>query len=278
MTWILLGLLTLPHQAPGGPGKLLDDPSRFDQGVCGRIAAFRGVANGQAAKGATLTLLLDQHGTLLNLDLSPRTAVRVAFEEATLADLKVGQRVSLRLGPDHRTIIRILAEGAIKDVRLLEVKPNGKLLVMEDDSETAAVREIEVGLARDAVLRVGGLPAVRSDLRAEMRVSLEFSRNGKWVNAIEVDASERELLYGQLLGVNLKERKVEFTAEENDEGQPISRWLPLAPDAILIVDDKIGKAADLKCHSEIKIRLSSDGKTIRALKAISPPPEGDPKP
>jgi|GEM_PF-4080768 len=278
MSWMLLGLLSLPHQIPAGPAKVVDDPSRFDLGVCGRIAEFHGVKDGRAIKGATLTLALDRQGTFLNLDLSPRTTVRIAYEEGTLADLKVGQRVSLRLGPDYRTVIRILAEGKIRDARILEIKKNGRFTIVEDDPDTAEVKESEIELARDAIVRIGGLPATRAELRPEMRVPLEFSRNGKWVNAIDADGNERDLLYGQLLGVNQKDNKIEFSAEENDAGQPISRWLPLASDAIIIVDDKIAAKADLKSHSEIKMRLAPDGKSIRALKAISPPPEGDPRP
>jgi len=42
-----------------------------------------------------------------------------------------------------------------------------------------------------------------------------------------------------------------------------------------VVDEKIGKKQDIKIHSEVQIRLSPDGKTIRAIKTTSPPPEGD---
>lgn len=269
MQGTLLGFLcfSVLFQAP--QTRVVDEPNRFNKGVCGHIVALN-----QGSR-ATVTVALDEMGTLLNLDLSPKASVRFAFEGAGLGDLREGQKVSLRLGPDHRTVIAVHIQGQIREGTIQSITPNGKLTIIESNEETGETKSFEAELPKDLIIRIGGLPASLADLRPEMVIPLEISLKGKKVNAIEAEAKPGEILTGQLLNLELKENKIEFAAEENDDGQLLARWLPLAPDAIIMVDEKIGKKQDIKIHSDVQIRLSPDGKTIRAIKATSPPPEGD---
>ena len=65
-------------------GMLQDEPTRFEKGLRGQIVAVN------AGKPSTVTISLEEFGTLLNLDVSGQAKVWTAFEVGQLADLKEG--------------------------------------------------------------------------------------------------------------------------------------------------------------------------------------------
>lgn len=153
----------------------------------------------------TVTISLEEFGTLLNLDVSSLAKVWTAFEQGQLTDLKEGQYVSLRLGNDHRTVSEIHVQGVMREVSITSITADGKLTVSEttdDDDQNGTENLREVELAADAILRIGGLPAKRNELKAGMQVPLEFGRDGKLVHAIEAEAAEQLMISGEILEVN----------------------------------------------------------------------------
>ena len=250
-------------------GMLRDEPTRFEKGLRGQVVAVN------AGKPSTVTISLEEFGTLLNLDVSAQAKIWTAFESGQFTDLKAGQYVSLRLGDDHRTVSEIHVQGPVREASIKSVAASGKIVIAEgdDDDEEGGGKPMEVELSPDAILRIGGLPANRSDLKPGMQVPLEFGRDGKLVNAIEAEAAENTLIDGELLDVNANGNKLVFGREDNDDGQPTQQSFAVTPETIITLDGKPAKLSDLKRGSSLKLRLSDDGQTIRAIKAASPEAE-----
>jgi RNA polymerase sigma factor (sigma-70 family) len=246
-------------------GVLRDDPTRFEKGLRGQVVAV------QTGTPSTVTISVEEFGTLLSLDVAPEAEVWTAFEAGQFSDLKQGQFVSLRLAADHRTVSTIHVQGRMAEASIKAIAPSGKITIVEDDDEEAPPREIE--LAPDAILRIGGLPANRSDLKPGMSVPLEFARDGARVNAVEAAAEDKSLRWGELVSFDEKTGKLVLRGED-DNDQPIDSWFKVNADTILLLDDKPALPADLKPGLHLTLRLG-DGDTIRALKATSPEPDDD---
>lgn len=251
-------------------GMLQDEPTRFEKGLRGQIVAVN------AGKPSTVTIALEEFGTLLNLDVSGQAKVWTAFEAGQLSDLKQGQYVSLRLGNDHRTVNEIHVQGQMREASIKSIAASGRITIVEgDDDEEGDGKPMEVELAPDAILRIGGLPATRNDLRPGMQVPLEFGRDGKVVNAIEAEAAENSVIDGELIDVDANGNKVVFGREENDDGQPVRQSFAITAETIITLDGKPAKLTDLKRGSLLKLRLADDGHSIRVINATSPEADDD---
>ena len=255
-------------------GMLRDEPTRFERGLRGQVVAV------YPGTPSTITVSLDEFGTFLNLDVSQGTKVWTAFEAGQLADLKEGQYVSLRLGEDHRTVNEIHVQGTIREASIKSIAPSGKITIAEaadDDDENEREKLAVVELAPDAILRIGGLPATRNDLKPGMQVPLEFGRNGKLVHAIEAEADEKSLISGELLEVHASDNRIviacESEMENADESEPEKKVFIITSETLLSLDDHSATFADLPQGSWIQLRVADDGKSVRAIKAKSPEPE-----
>ena len=145
------------------------------------------------------------------------------------------------------------------------------------DDEVGVSNPMEVELAPDAILRIGGLPATRGDLKPRMQIPLEFGRDGKLVNAIEVEAAENTFIEGELLEVDANGSKLGYGRDDNDEGQPVQHSFTITAETIITLDGQPAKLADLKQRSSLVLRLYDDGFTVRAIKAISSEADDDDK-
>ena len=253
-------------------GMLHDEPTRFERGLRGQIVAVH------AGQPSTITISLDDFGTLLNLDLSNQARVWTAYEPGEITDLKEGQFASLRLGNDHRTVTEIHIQGTMREVSIKSIAPSGKITIIENlDDDNPKGHQSEVELAPDAILRIGGLPAVRADLKPGMVVPFEFGRDGKVVNAIEADAAEESIVEGQLHNLLIAENRIilsnDADCDEGEEQPPIQRSFELTAETMVSLDGHSAKLSDLKHGSYIILRLADDGKSVRAVKSTSPEPE-----
>ncbi len=123
----------------------------------------------------------------------------------------------------------------------------------------------------DAIVRIGGLPASRDDLKPGMRVPLEFGRDEGRVNAVEAEADDKSLRWGELISFDEKTGKLVLRGE-GDNDQPIDYSLTMSAETLILLDNKPALPADLKPGAQLLLRLG-EGNTIRALKATSPEPE-----
>jgi len=261
-------------------GMLQDEPTRFEKGLRGDIVAVN------FGKPTTVTISVDEFGTLLNLDVSAEAKVRTAFESGQLADLKEGQFVSLRLGDDHRTVNEIHIQGHERHALIKSVADSSKITIVEDDDDDdeGDGKLTEVDLAPDAILRVGDLPATRGDLKPGMEVLLEFGRDGKLVNAIEVETDDDLVIVGELLEVDGAAKQIKLDVfrdddrEDDDDGPAVGRSLTIAADAIIWLHDKPAKLTDLSPGLTVRLRLSDDGNSVRAIRAAKPERDDDAEP
>jgi len=251
-------------------GMLKDEPTRFENGLRGQIVSI------DSSKSSTVTIALEEFNTLLSLDVSENAKVWTAFEAGKIDDLKQGQFVSLRLGEDHRTVHEIHVQGTIREASIQSIASNGKVVIVEDsDDDDTERKSVEVELAEDAILRIGGLPASRDDLKPGMQVPLEFGLDGKRVNAIEVEANINSLVEAELLEVNLNEKSLMFKTEEDDDRPPMKPTFLNTSEAFIMLDGKASTLKELKPGAWLRLRLSDDGKSIRAIQAISPELDDD---
>ena len=271
MKYISICIVSLLNAGGIAFGMLQDEPTRFEKGLRGNVVA---VTEG---KPATVTIALEGHEALLNLDVSSSAKVWTAYEVGQLSDLKEGQYVSLRLADDHRTVNEIHIEGGVQSVAIKSLNAAGKITVVhrdEDDDDEQRDRRTEVELAPDAILRIGGLPAAREDLKPGMEVELEFGRDGKFVHAITSEAAEHLMFEGELTELNADNARISIENESDDE-QTTTRSFTLTPETIVWLDLKPAKLSDLKREMWVVVRLSDDGNTVRAIKATTPDPEDD---
>ena len=246
-------------------GMLQDEPKRFENGLRGRIIAV------ETEKRPTVTIALEDFNTLLNLDISAQADVWIAFEKGSLGDLKQGQLVSLRLAGDHRTVNQIHVQGELREASIKSIASSGKIVMVEDEDDLqSGNRAIDVELAPDAILRIGGLPAARVDLKPGMQVPLELDRAGRRVNAIEAEAAENTLIEGELLEIDLPANRLIVGREDNDDGLPARQSLEITGETLILVDGKPAKPGDLQPGSQLKLRLTDDLRSIRAVSATHP--------
>ena len=270
MKYISICIVSLLTAGGIAYGMLQDEPTRFEKGLRGNIVAVN------AGKPATVTISLEGFETLLNLDVSSSAKVWTAFEVGQISDLKEGQYVSLRLGDDHRTVNEIHIEGQVQAVAIKSLNATGKITVVQhddDDDEGERDRRKEVELAPDAILRIGGMPAARADLKPGMEVELEFGRDGKFVHAITSEVAEHLMFEGELTERNADNTGISIEKECDDE--QLTRRFTLTPETIVWLDLKPAELVDLKKEMWVAVRLSEDGTTVRAIKATTKEPEDE---
>jgi RNA polymerase sigma factor (sigma-70 family) len=286
----VIALVTVLTAGSIAYGVLRDDPQRFEKGLRGDVVAL---TNGSA--GRTVTVKLEDFDTLLNLDISKDAKVSIAYETGKLEDLKEGQYVSLRLGPDHRVVNEIHIRGEQKEVVVTAVDPAGKITATPADAEEEEdengnkkpIPKTEFKLADGAIFRLGGLPAALTDIKPGMKIPVELSPAGDKVNAVEVDIEENLLKSGSVVQVEGRTVKIRVDGDDDPPSQDengndltdeqrhaieVKNAHPytLASEAKVMLDSKPAQLADIKPGSDITLRLSEEGgTTVKAVKATT---------
>jgi RNA polymerase sigma factor (sigma-70 family) len=245
-------------------GMLHDAPDRFERGLRGTIVELR-----SSASVPNLTIHLDEFDTPVNLDLASDARVWLAFESRQLHDLKPGQFVSLRLGDDHRTIREIHVRGDQRHFAIQSIDRSGRIRVVEADDDGPAGDPVELKLAEDAILRIGGLPATREEFPPGTTVPMELSADGSTVNAIEAEADEKQLIFGTIVKTDPVSNSLTVSWEREDD-QLVEQSFPFSKNAIILLDGKPATLASIPPGSSIQLRLQPDGATIQSLRSTSP--------
>ena len=289
---IIVALITIVTAGSLAYGVLRDDPQRFERGLRGEIVTL---TNGST--GRTVTVKLDDYDTLLNLDISKDAKVSIAYEGGKLEDLKEGQFVSLRLGPDHRVVDEIHVRGEQKEVVVTAVDASGKITATPADAEEEEdengnkkpIPTTQFTLADGAIFRLGGLPAALADIKPGMKIPIELSPAGDKVNAVEVDIEDNLLKRGEVVQVDGRTIKIRTDGDEDPPSQDengndltdeqrqaiairTAHPFTIAPEAKIQLDNKPAGLSDIKPGSEITFRLDEEGGTVaKAVKATTPP-------
>ena len=285
----IVALVTILTAGSIAYGVLHDEPERFEKGLRGEIVTL---TNGST--GRTVTVKLEDFDTLLNLDISKDAKVSVAYETGKLDDLKEGQYVSLRLGPDHRVVDEIHVRGEQKEVVVTAIGAGGTTITAtpadaeEEEDENGNKKPIpttEFKLADGAIFRLGGLPAALGDIKPGMKIPIEMSPTGEKVNAVEVDIEDNLLKRGSVVKVDGGTVKFRTDGDEDlpsqdENGNDLTEQqrqaialrtahsMTIATDAKIQLDDKPAALTDIKPGSEITFRLNEEGSTTaKAVKA-----------
>ena len=83
------------------------------------------------------------------------------------------------------------------------------------------------------------------------------------------------MIDGELLAVDVALGTIDLKLDGEENAPPDRRSLAITAETIILLDDKAAKPADLKPGSSIRLRLSEDGKSARAIKATPPEPAED---
>ena len=252
-------------------GVLRDDERRLEQGLRGHVVEVVHAPDRRA-----VTVRLDEFDVLLSLDVDPRVQVWNAYESRDFDDLRTGQYVAFRLADDHRTIRELHIVGDRRLVRIDELGPDGLLVVtdVDDDDDQTPPAPQRYRLVDGAILRIGGLPATRVDVRVGMIVPLELSADGRSVHAIEAEAEPDSMLEGEVRSVDAAEPALVVVGED-ERDVPFERRLPLSGGALLRVDGRTAAPAEVRPGAAIRLRLAPDRRSIRAANVTNPEPEVD---
>ncbi len=266
MQKVVATIALLLSLATGGSlafGFLQDNPRRFHSGLRGRVV------NIDQDDKPSLTIQLDEFDTLLNLDISSQPKVWIAFKEAQLDKLKVGQLVALQLDSDNRTIKEIHAQGPVREVTVKAIGSDDKLVVEADDDD-ANQAPLTLQLSRDAIIRLGDMAATRDDLLPGMSVPLEFDSSAKVIHAIEADVDPNLVVEGQLIRIDLASKTLLLLAEDESD-QLHQRTFSISESALFTRDGKSIQVQDLEIGSAIKVRLAANDDVVRSVMVVSPP-------
>lgn len=259
-TVLLLSMITGSSVAFGF---LRDNPKRFESGLRGHIVRI------DQNKKPSLSIELDEYDAILELDISPKAKVWIAYEEATLGDLKVGQFVAVQLDADNRTIKEIHARGAIREVTIKAVGDDNSLTIEPDDDDNLSAPE-KIRLSPETIVRIAGLSANRDDLRPGMSIPLEYNHSGEVVHAIEAEGDRNEIYEGELLYIDSQQRKLVLVVE--DEADEIRHREFVLSESVTVVADGISiPLDDLRRGSLLKLRQPSDSQETQSILLLSKP-------
>ena len=249
---------------------LADTTDRFAQGIRGEVVAVSATTS-----PPTITIRLDEHNALLNLDVQPDAKVFFAFQAAKLPELKKGTFVSLRMTDDHRTVKEIHARGAVQEGAIEEINlADGKITIVgEDDDDDDRVKTTTYQLARDAQARIDGRSGRLDDLEPSMNAKLELNKEKQIVTGVEARWTRRDDLQGEISKIDVGTYSLVVRTEVDD--RDVDLPLPVLRDAKIIVNGQPGKLADLKDGCDVIIRLSPDRKAVIGLRAIVTPKKQD---
>jgi RNA polymerase sigma factor (sigma-70 family) len=249
-------------------GMLVDVPDRFEKGIRGEVMEVT------AGDHPSITVMLEEFETALTLDVASDAKVAIAFADGKLAEIAKGSRVSLRLASDHRTVNEIHAAGETHGAIVRSVSPNGESLTVqlgEDEDELSP--EVVKPLAKNAIVRIGGLPAKRSQIYSGMQTQIEMSADGKTIHAVYGQVPDERLISGRLVSVDVAGKAIKL-AQEAEESE-VESWLRIDADELITFDGKSTKIESLKPGSWVAARLNSDQSTIEALVATAGEESGE---
>lgn len=255
-------ILTLVTGGSLAYGFLQDNPTRFEAGLRGRLVRL------STDRAPSLTIELDEYSTLIDLDISKEAKVWIAYEATKLETLKIGQNIAVKLGSDNRTIEEIHAQGFVREATIKEVSDAGKIIVEADDDNPESSPEV-FEMSPEAIVRIGGMPASREDLKPGMSVPLEFGHTGIAVHAIETQADDAQVIEGELAAIDLVNKEI-VLAKEDENDQVIQRVLSVDGSALLSSDGKAIQLDNLRLGCILKLRLDETGRSVKVLKAELP--------
>ena len=206
-------------------------------------------AMGSTAAGGGATEIFD-------LKVEPTTAIIVNGKDGTLADLQVGASANLEMERG--------ADGATTAVRIeVGQEPlEGVVQAFNDNSVTIQTVKQPDGekyeTNRDVSVVVNGKKAKLGDLKIRMRVALQVSVGKQSVFGIKATGPSID---GVVKSFDIDRRTLCLEVDKRLHD------IPIAEDAVVAIDGKAGKLADLRAGMQISVRMSAERGCIVGITA-----------
>ncbi len=244
-------------------GFLHDNPRRFDIGLRGHIVRI------DHGNQPSLTIELDEYHASLNLDIASHAKVWIAYEQASIDSLKEGQFVAVQLDNDNRTIKEIHAQGQVREATIRAVG-EGDSLVVESDDDVENSQPGELRLSPETIVRIGGMPASRDELRPGMSVPVEFGKDGEIVHAIEieVEGDSKQFINGELLSIDSQDNRLTLLIDDETD-IPMQQEFRIDEAVAVVADGEKIRLQELHKGSMLKLRLASDEPIVRSIRVES---------
>ena len=146
----------------------------------------------------------------------------------------------------------------------------GDLLVVESDDDVENSQPGELRLSPETIVRIGGMPASRDELRPGMSVPVEFGKDGEIVHAIEieVEGDSKQFIHGELFSIDAQNNKLTLLIDDETD-IPKQREFQLDQAVAVVVDGAKAPLQELRKGSKLKLRLASDKPVVRSIRVES---------
>ena len=242
-------------------GFLHDNPRRFDVGLRGHIVRI------DHGNQPSLTIELDEYHASLNLDIASHAKVWIAYEQASIESLRKGQFVAVQLDNDNRTIKEIHAQGQVREATIRGVG-EGDLLVVECDDDVKDSQPEALRLSPQTIVRIGGMPASRDELRPGMSVPVEFGKDGEIVHAIEIEGDSKQFIHGELFSIDSQDNRLTLLIDDETD-IPMQQEFQIDKEVVVVADGEEIQLQELHKGSMLRLRLSSDEPIVRSIRVES---------
>ena len=262
----------------GKPGKLADLPveAHVTLNLAGDPATALSVqATGpqipgvvKAIDAARNTITVAHKSGEKTFAVAKDASVRVDGKPGKLADLPVEAHVTLKLSVDQKTALSIEQGNAKKGtagiaavagvVKAVDAAQNTITVVNKLGENTFTV-------AKDASVSIDGTPSKLADLPAEAHVTLNFFGDQKTVLSIQVDGPQ---VVGVVKAIDAAKNTITLANKRGEKS------FTVAKNALVSIDGKPGKLADLPVEAYATLRLTVDQKTSLSIQAEGPQVSG----
>jgi ferric-dicitrate binding protein FerR (iron transport regulator)/Cu/Ag efflux protein CusF len=233
-------------------------------------AEFRGSITAIDSKSVTLGAGENAAKTK-SFDLAADVKVVIDGQPGKLADLKVGMVVFATLDEGKTTVKGLRAEGgsAGGEVKAIDAKARTITIAGKAKKEGNPPEPQTFGVTPDAKIVIDGKPATLADVKTGAVAALRLSLDGK--SAVSVlqgvkgkeggEKGKAKVINGEIKAVDASNNSVTIVLGK-EAGE---KTFKLGADAIVMIDGKPGKLADVKTGSRGTLKLSDDEKTVMGL-------------
>jgi RNA polymerase sigma factor (sigma-70 family) len=229
-------------------------------------AGFNGTVQAVDADKNIITLTIftkkDAPGEGKTFDVAKDVVVWIDKKEAKLADLPVGAGASIKLSPDQKSVVTILADrpslnGTVKGV---DADKGAITVAYKESDQTFTV-------AKNSQIVIDGKEGRLADVPVGANISLKLSVDQKTVLSLSAEGAR---FSGSVKAVDAGKNSLTLTIFVN-KGEPgEEKTFAVVKDVVVSIDGKNAKLAELPVEAVASIKLSPDQKSVINIQAEGP--------
>jgi RNA polymerase sigma factor (sigma-70 family) len=277
---------------PVKPIKPGEKPAKPDKpaGDVKKSPAFSGTLKVIDTAKQSITITVTKGDASIDRDFSLARDIRVVVDgkEAKLADLKVGAKVSVKLGDDKTTVVAIAtgagdadnkkAQGGAGKLKSVDVA-KGNITITAIKGDTSIDRTYPIGAS--VKVFINGEPATLKDLKVSAPVTVKLGDDRTTVVGI---GSEGPTIVGDLKSVAADNKSITVTVKtltdktDKSSVKVEDKSIKVADDLrIKIEGQKSATLADLSAGTSVAVRMSNDGEHAITITSPAKRADGDVK-